>query len=235
MSFKRIQTTSTVDEIIEQIISVIRSDGLAIGDQLPSERQLSEILGVSRSTLREAITTLSTLGVLEILPGKGTFVRATDFNANLASKMVKLMSSKESPLLAIELRTILEPGIAALVAQKRDEACLGEMERLLKITEKKAARNEDYFEEDKAFHMILGHATGNTLIEHTLSTSLSIWFGDYWGNEAAHVAISVPGNLQKYHDIHVRIYEAIKEGNAIKAHEEMEVHFEELKEDLLRL
>ncbi|MCB0170050.1 MAG: FadR family transcriptional regulator [Anaerolineae bacterium] len=235
MPFQEIHTASTVDQIIDQIITVIRSDGLAIGEKLPSERQLAEVLGVSRSTLREAITTLSALGVLEIKPGKGTFVRATNISGSLASKVIKLMAAESSPLLALEMRTIIEPGIAAMVAEKRDEACLEELEKLLQITQEKAAKNEPYFEDDRAFHMTLARATGNFLIEHSLATSLSIWFGDYWESEAPNVAMSAPGNLQKYHDIHLRIYEAIKAGNAGRAYDEMVAHFVAIKEDFLRL
>lgn len=193
------------------------------------------MLAVSRSTLREAITTLSVLGVLEIKPGKGTFVQSTNISRSLASKMIKLMSADLSPLLALEMRTIIEPGIAAMVAEKRDETCLEKIKKVLEITKEKTAKNEPYFEDDIAFHMTLARATGNLLIEHSLATSLSIWFGDYWENEAPIIAMSAPGNLQKYHDIHFRIYEAIKAGNATKAHDEMAVHFLEIKEDFLRL
>jgi GntR family transcriptional regulator, transcriptional repressor for pyruvate dehydrogenase complex len=235
LSFDKIQTTSTVDQIIEHILTVIRSGDLAVGDQLPSERQLADMLGVSRSTLREAITTLSTIGVLEILRGKGTFVRATDISETLASKVVNLMSTEESPLQALEVRILLEPGIAALAAERCSNEHLREMEKSLKRIEERVAQNELYFDADMDFHMAIARAAGNPLIERALAPSQAIWFTDSdWNKRSASITMSNPKLLQKYHDIHMLLYQAIKNGDAKRAYDEMDRHCQEIREDFLR-
>ena len=233
MEFKKIDTVLTVDKIIEQMLMVIRSDEMGIGDKLPSERHLAEMMGVSRSTLREAITTLSQIGILEIQTGKGTFIRSTDISGSFTSKVIKLVSPDINTLLALEMRTILEPGIAALVAEKRDDDFIARTEKLLHEEYITIEQTDRHLELDKEFHLSLAKATGNILIEHSLATALAIWFDDYWDKEVSRVTLAFPENKKKYFSMHQKIFDAIKDKDPKRAYREMENHFANVKRDVL--
>lgn len=232
MTFKQIQPVSAVDQIIEQVLNVIRSENIQAGDKLPSERELAKTLGVSRPTLREAVVTLATIGVLEIRRGIGTFVAATDFSGTLGIKLAEIMGAKVNPFDALELRVLLEPGVAALAAERGDKELIKKLERNLEVTREKSARDEVYFEEDHDFHLSIVHAINNSLVEHALGTALEVWFSD-WG-DTAHTTMSVPGTPQKYHLIHERIVDAIKASDPERAYREMEEHFRVVRQDFLR-
>ncbi|MDD2422403.1 MAG: GntR family transcriptional regulator, partial [Heliobacteriaceae bacterium] len=78
MEFKPIKTRKIYEEIVEQLRALIAKGNLMPGDKLPSERELSERLGVSRASVREALTALEVMGILDVRPGDGTFVRETN-------------------------------------------------------------------------------------------------------------------------------------------------------------
>lgn len=232
MAFQQIRPVSTVDQIIDQLLDVIRSDDLQVGDKLPSERELAKILGVSRSTLREAVITLTTIGVLEIQRGVGMFVKATDVSTTLAQKMTEVLGSRENPYEALELRVLLEPGLAALAAERASEEDYEKMEASLRISEVRSRNNESYFEADYDFHLAIVQSINNTLAEHALATALNFWFSD-WG-ETAHGPMDDPGRLVEYHQIHEQIYQAIKDGNPDLARQHMIKHMDLIKEDFIR-
>ncbi|MDD3363973.1 MAG: GntR family transcriptional regulator, partial [Syntrophomonas sp.] len=77
MSFHPIKTKKIYEEIVEQLKGMISTGDLQPGNKLPAERDMAESLGVSRASVREALTALETMGILDIRPGEGTFVRRT--------------------------------------------------------------------------------------------------------------------------------------------------------------
>lgn len=229
MTFSQIHPVSTVDQIIEQVLDVIRSENIQVGDKLPSERDLAKTLGVSRPTLREAIVTLTAIGVLEIRRGVGTFVAATDFSGSLGFKLGEIMGAGVNPFDALELRVLLEPGIAALAAERADQKLIRKLEENLEKTREKSKQDETYFDEDHDFHLTIVRAINNPLVEHALETALDIWFSD-WG-ESAHATMSIPGTPGKYHSIHEKVVSAIKASDPDLAYKEMTEHFNVVRQD----
>ncbi len=76
--FKPIKTKKIYEEVVDQLKMMLTAGELKPGDKLPSERDMAESLGVSRASVREALTTLEAIGILEIKPGEGTFVKHTN-------------------------------------------------------------------------------------------------------------------------------------------------------------
>lgn len=235
ITFTKIQSVTTARQVIDQIVQAIRSGHYQVGDRLPSERQLAELLGISRPTLREAITTLATLGVLEIQTGVGTFVRSATIDENLAIRAAELLSTEESPLHALETRLLLEPGIAALAAERAEEQDLIYMRRALKEVAKRVARNEAFRATGMNFHMAVVRSIRNPVTEHACTIALALWFSNQpgWG-EIVQSIVEQPGRLARYYANYERIYEAIKSGEAALAAQSMKDHLLEVQEDFLR-
>lgn len=235
MSFTKIQSVSTAHQVIQQIIQAIQTGSYAVGDRLPSERQLAEMLGISRPTLREAITTLATLGVLEIQTGVGTFVRSATIDENLAFRAAELLSTEESPLHSLETRILLEPGVAALAAERAEESDLRHMREALEEIKERVAQNIAFRSSGMNFHMAIVRSIRNPVAEHACTIALAIWFSNLpgWG-EIVQSIVTQPGRLATYYANYVGIYEAIAEGDAEQAAEVMRDHLLEVQEHFLR-
>jgi len=237
MIFTKVQTTTTARQVIDQIVEAIRNGDYSTGDRLPSERQLAEMLGISRPTLREAITTLATLGVLEIRTGIGTFVRSTSIDENLAYRAADLLTTEESPLYALEARLLIQPGIAALAAERVEEQDLQQMRVILKEIEKRVENNEPFRSLGMNFHMAIVRSIRNPVAEHACTISLALWFNNVhlygWGDIVRSI-VTQPGRLARYYASYKQIYEAIKSGDGPLAAQVMQDHLLEVQEDFLR-
>jgi GntR family transcriptional repressor for pyruvate dehydrogenase complex len=159
MDFKEIPNKKTYKQIIEQIIALILKGELKNGDQLPGERALSELLGASRSSIREAFRTLEVLGILEVRQGGGTYVRSFHIApfintiAPLFLKDVDIMGDM------MDFRMMLEGEAVKAAALLHDAHTIKEMEESV-------ARMEDddpgvAEQADIDFHMSIFSATGN--------------------------------------------------------------------------
>src|SRR5882762_2017358 len=125
------------------------ASSLKPGDQLPAERELAQRLGVSRTAVREAVKALREKGLVEAYSGRGTFV--TDGTTQAARQsfdlMVKLGQQEGSPHLA-ELRLILEPGIAAMAAERVKDEDLAALREAVAVMERTQKDPEAYIEAD---------------------------------------------------------------------------------------
>ncbi len=118
-----VRQTRIYTEIVDQILTLIKNGNVGDGDRLPSERQLSQRLNVSRSALREAMTALEVLGVIEIRPGVGIFIGPNQRpeDDSVVEKVSDLITEVGS-LEVLEVRALFEPGVARLAATRRTES-----------------------------------------------------------------------------------------------------------------
>lgn len=211
------------NHIISKIKDWINYKNLEPGDKLPSERQLSEKFGVSRSTIREAIQKLEYYGLLKSMPQSGTFV--ADIGTIALNGMIEDIISLDPPDFKslVETRILLELKTVKLAALRRTEEDLKKMRATLDAYTTKVLNGEKAVQEDLLFHLAIARASGNTTL-HTL------------------MLIITPGiitNFEKYHVCdenqaflaikeHEAIYETIKEQNPGLAKEKMKLHFKML-------
>ena len=155
MEYKKSQSLSeqVADEILDMI--VVKKQ-FKIGDKLPNETELSALLNVSRTTLREAIKMLVLQDIVEIKRGKGTFVKSDEVD-NFTLGNLKSNTSDLADLL--EMRLIIEP-MGAYYATKR--ASDNEIE---KIIEQKILNNEDRTDAEQQFHNAIAKASGNSFMK----------------------------------------------------------------------
>ncbi|WP_040166217.1 FadR/GntR family transcriptional regulator [Microbacterium gorillae] len=152
---------SAVDTAFHGLRALIADGTLSAGDRLPSESELCDRFGVSRSSLREAIRTLAALGVVETRHGSGTYVSsllASDLLGSL-SLTVGLLPL-ESVLELYELRRVLESHAAGLAAARRDEETVAELSALLDELER-THDDDEQSRLDHLFHMRIVELSGN--------------------------------------------------------------------------
>lgn len=140
---------------------MIVSDEYPEGSLLPPERELCEQMGVSRTVIREAIKSMETRGLVQIDRGRGTVVREPQYGMLGDSLKLLLRRRGDRVWHLLEMRKILEAGIAALAAERRTEMNLTAMERCLTIIRQNPSKPEGYVDADVQFHMEIARATQN--------------------------------------------------------------------------
>jgi len=151
-------------KIVEQILERLETGELKPGEQLPPQRVMAHQFGVGRSSIREAINTLSVLGYLDVTQGKGSFIRS-DLPADRPAP-----ASNESFLEAgtifdlMEAREILECHGATLAAQQADSSAISKVHEAVKDIRKHQNSISHFFDADWRFHVALAEASGNKVI-----------------------------------------------------------------------
>lgn len=164
--YETVSIQRSSDSTVQQIRNLIRSGRLKPGDQLPGQRELCKLLGIGRSSLREAYRTLQALGVLESVPGKGTFVRAPSL-AHFGSSLSLWLSEHQDQVLEIlEVRSAIESKTIELAALRASEAHISALEACL--ADMTVAVNSGSSAElaslDAQFHELIGQAAQNDLL-----------------------------------------------------------------------
>lgn len=162
------------EHIVEQIRTLIRDGRWGPGAQLPSERDLAERLRVSRTSVREALRVLEMQGVLETRQGGGTFVRATDTEALVAPLAAAILQGRRELAQILEVRELVEPGIARAAAERARPEHIAELDRLLDRQAECIARGESFVDADTAFHATLAAAADNAILDRLHSIILDL-------------------------------------------------------------
>jgi GntR family transcriptional repressor for pyruvate dehydrogenase complex len=211
------------DQVAAQLQELVMEGAFKPGEKLPSERELCELLGVSRTVVREAIRALAVKGLLEVRPGGGMAVRSPD--PTLVSELMSMMLRTGNHEIAFahvqEVRRLLEVEIAGLAAERRDEEDLRRMEAQLQAMVEFEHDPHRWAEADVAFHAAIAVATHNPLYPVLLGTIADLLM------EVRLTGISLPGTAQKAQRYHRPIFERIKVGDRLGARKAMLDHLRE--------
>ena len=215
-----IKSTRIYEEIVRQVKQMIAEGRVKSGDRLPPERDLAEKFVVSRTSVREALRALESLGLIEIRPGEGTFVREVSVES-LIEPLALVMASQRGAIAELfEARRLLEPAIAALAARRATPEELSEMERILEEQAKEIAAGKTGLAQDAAFHAAIGVAAHNaaiTRIAHAIMDLLT---------QSREESLNTPGRPRRSHQDHGRILGAIRARDEGAAQEAMLDHLE---------
>ncbi|GAF04957.1 FadR/GntR family transcriptional regulator [Saccharicrinis fermentans] len=167
-NFKAIEVESTVDKIIIQIRGLIVSGYLKPGDKLPSERKLSEKLGIGRAHIREAIKKLEYVGILGTLPQSGVVVTGVDIAAmeGLFSNIMKI--DKPDIFSLIETRVMMERFSVQQAAIRRTDEDIIAIQKALDEYNSKSELGLPSENEDFIFHLRIAEACHNSVIKTML-------------------------------------------------------------------
>ncbi len=149
------------DVTAQKIRTMIEAENrFKVGDKLPNENDFANELGISRSTLREAIKSLTSLGILEIKRGKGTFV--TDSTMIEGGDLGEINSGLDD---LFEMRLMFEPECAYYAALRATDEEIAIICRYGEAVEKKIKSKEDRTYEEQKFHESIASATHNAFVE----------------------------------------------------------------------
>ncbi|MDR4534353.1 GntR family transcriptional regulator [Glutamicibacter sp. PS] len=198
-----------VEQVLHELRQRIIGGDWKVGEKIPTEPQLVEQLGVARNTVREAVRSLATNGLLDIRQGSGTYVVAT---SELAGVFTRRMAETPSEQVT-ELLTELAASGARLAAQRRDETDLTRMRQLLAERELAWDRGdiEDYLEVDAQFHRAVLAASKNQALLNLYADLSEVW-GSMLRSRLARD--SVEERVE-----HGTLLEAIEAQNAVRAEE----------------
>jgi GntR family transcriptional regulator, transcriptional repressor for pyruvate dehydrogenase complex len=196
-------------EAIERIRDRIASGDWGPGMRLPREAELAKELGLSRSSLREAVRALSLARVLEVRQGDGTYVSSLEAVDLLEPTVSATRLLRGRTVLELfEVRRMLEPEAAAIAALRADDELKSRLRLELDRMFDAGDRVEDLVEADTAFHDVIAQAPGNAVLRSLLqSLSTSTVRARLWHGIADRAALDLARAE------HSRIYEAILAGD----------------------
>jgi GntR family transcriptional repressor for pyruvate dehydrogenase complex len=165
-----IKKTRVAEEVADRIRVLMLDGTFPAGQPLPSERHLAERFGVSRGSIRDALRTLETIGLLETRHGQGTFPHELSVDrlvAPLASVMAYRSDLQDE---LVDVRRMFEPAVARFAAQRATEEDLADLQSILDAQRQKVKTGQSAIVEDTAFHAILARATRNRVVMSIMAT-----------------------------------------------------------------
>lgn len=216
-----------METVARRIEGLIRSGELRSGSLLPPEPELASMLGVGRSSLREALKGLMFLGLIKARPGYGTYVQSSLGQVISRHFQWMLLLQEIKYLELYEVRRILEPTVASLAARRATKEDIEEMEAAVRGMKENFQRPEEYLACDLAFHEVFARAAKNVAVQTLLSMMHDALV------DGRRRVLPLIDNFESNHRRHERIYRAIARRDASGARKAV---LEDLKysEDLLR-
>lgn len=216
-TLKRVKRQSVTDQVYDQLKAQVLRRVWLPGSKLPSEKLLSQRLGVSRVAVREGLQRLVSLGLLETRQGEGTFVCEYGAGNSMSALFPMLALNPTDVFQVLEYRRIMEKGTVALVAEKATDKDIAELKRGYAAMVERQRDISGFAREDLEFHLTLARVSGNpiilkvnSIIREILSVSM----------ESIVQALGVRDGL----DYHKRIIEAIEAHDTRLAESVMEEH-----------
>ncbi len=225
--FKPIKKTRIYEKIVNEIKELISQGTLKWGDQLPTERELSETFKVSRTCVREAFRILESQGFLESRPGNGTYVTSNAIDSLIQPLASFILQEKDYQLELFEMRQLLESQIAYLAAERATPENITKMEKILRRQEEQIANDETGLDSDSEFHHALAEATNNRILLHVINTTIEFLA------ESRESYLRGEESATKSLAHHKKIVRAIKKGDGELAAEAMREHIEDVEKTLI--
>jgi len=207
------------DKVAEMMLDTILSHRLQVGDRLPSERELGEQFGVSRTVVREAVRALVAKGVIEVRSGSGLRVAAVDAAAVTESMSLYLRGGTLDFEKVHEVRTLLEVHIAGVAAERATDADLERLREVHDRMERERADVEAAARDDLEFHRVIAGATQNDLyllLMDSIGAALIEIRRENLGSGSAPMTLGQ----------HERVLDRVAAGDAGGAREAMAAHLE---------
>lgn len=223
---------SISDQVFDYLVDEIKGGRLKPGDKLDTERAMAEKLGVSRVSIREAVSSLNRMGVLVTKQGGGTYVNSKIPDMLSKAMDIYLVLDENLVLEFMEVRKLMESEAARLASENATPVDIKELreiheKRKALTADKDAEPNHDLlYEYDRQFHRAIAKATHNTVFGNfidAICTTLRIQ------QREASKMVDMPVRSNEFHE---KILNAITEGNGPLAMELMTQHLEEVCESI---
>ncbi|WP_314138116.1 FadR/GntR family transcriptional regulator [uncultured Plantibacter sp.] len=219
---------SAVSAVAKRLLDHFTSGEIAPGTRLPPERQLAASLGIGRSAVREALAALEILGVVDVRPGSGTYLRGSVSELLPETLSWGLMLGEPRTRELIEVRGQLEVFAAGLAATRMDDMARNRLRNHLTAMSEAGANRTKFIEADLKFHLELASATGNRVLSDLLQSIRSLL--RIWVERGIHDDV----DAQRAFEEHEAVYEAIMSGDPAAATAAMQHHMDTATERLNR-
>ncbi|MGX9136309.1 FadR/GntR family transcriptional regulator [Rummeliibacillus sp. JY-2-4R] len=233
MQYKKIKAKKIYEEVAEALHEMIRTGILQPGDRLDSVQQLSENFQVSRSAVREALSALKAMGLIDIKQGEGTFVKSFDANEMVFPLSTAILMNKEDISNLLEVRKIIEVGTVTSAARNRTIEDLTKMQEILEEMKLSPLNGELGEKIDFEFHTAISLASHNPLLSIFLDQVSGLMFETM--KETRKIWLySKQTTWKKLYHQHMKIYDAIVEQDETKAKQAMLSHLENVENILMK-
>lgn len=208
-------------QVVESIIQLLISGQMKPGDKLPTEMELMEILNVSRPVLREALSSLESLGVINRKTREGTF-----FNNKISSHPFSIMLSLAHDNLQamVEARMALELGLITIAAEKISDEDLKRLKQTIEIIEN--SKDQDYGEADIEFHRIIALSANNQIVEGMVDSLIVTLV-----KINSEIKVREPERTIEHHRA---IYKALEKRDPFEAFHQMYLHLDYVRHKVLK-
>ena len=208
LPLKPLERASVSSTVMDQIVQYLLSGELKPGDKLPTELEFAQQLGVGRNSIREAIKMLSSIGVIEIKRGAGTFIAESVSPSILNPLILSLVFEQGASNELLELRFLLDTGVAELVIDKAGDQDIKRLEDANQTFQAEALKTHhenphalrDF---DLNFHRLFYELAGNSLLDKIAQAIYTLFF--------ASIEQSVEADPVTAYEHHQNIIEAIKQ------------------------
>jgi len=237
MKFKRLtqepfKRKSSV--IAEQLLEMIRSGEIQVGNKLPPERIIGEQMGVSRPSVREAISALQISGILETRPGDGTYVVRSPVADSEPDSVIAVLETSDSPYDILQARKAVEIGVVRLAIETATDEDLASLEKtwLERVEKGRTGNFEAYTMYGKDFHLSIAKATRNRVIIDMMDRLLDAMQQPLWVNMRKAYYERNPSHIDEMLDVHNAIVNAIIDRDVEKAVQAIEADFDHVLKQL---
>lgn len=164
-TLKSVDTSSLVDKVEASLVQLLQERKLAVGDVIPKEIELAETLGVSRTVVREALTRLRIMGLIESKKKKGSVITSPDLFGMMSKSMNPHILDQETLKEIFEIRLVLEIGMADLIYQRIKKEDIDELKKIVSNEPPATQYHLFNIEHEIAFHGKLYEITGNNTLK----------------------------------------------------------------------
>lgn len=224
---KAVEKRRAYEDIVRQIRNLIEVGKLKKGDQLPTERELTDTFKVSRATVREAIRILESMRLVESRQGDGTYVLASSEEALVQPLAAALFSEKDDLIDIFYIRKVIEPYVAQLAAGNATRGEIDELEKLINEQERSIGDNKNIIKIDSAFHGLLARMAKNRVLERLLLALVDLLA------ESRERYLQNDERAKESLKGHKEVLSAIKNGNCAAARLAMIRHLESIERLLI--
>lgn len=231
MPFQKVRANKVSAIVAEQVVQAIKDGVYPVGSRLPSEAELAQATGVSRASVREALSALQAVGLIEAKSGSGNYVRKSPTQEDEADVPL-ILESEAGCLEVMEARETLEPRVAALVAAKAGPKAIRDLRRAIAEMRAEIAGGDfsTYFQADKRFHLALVAAAGNRLISAALVPLIATMDQALYREFTHRYYLKTSQDLEEVVDLHARLVQAVERRDSEEAAAIMSEHWQRMRE-----
>lgn len=220
---KAVEKKRAYEDIVKQMRVLIEEGRMKKGDQLLSERELTEVFKVSRATVREAIRTLESMRLVESRQGNGTYVVASSEDAMVQPLADALFREKDDLIDIFYIRRSIEPYVAQLAAQNATGEEIRELRMIIAKQQECLDAGRNIIETDSAFHSLLGRMAKKPVLERLLLALVDLLA------ESREENLQDDMRAQESLKGHLKIFTAIADGDCSAARNAMLHHLDDVE------